>query len=102
MKKINVRHPNMLFIFGSLLFMVSCKKDLQQFSQSPTVINSESVKVLKIRKFISIISEVPFDKVKFDPTSNEYVFGSDHFEQKMIEDLYDKSNMYHVEYEKSK
>lgn len=91
----------MLITLASILLTLGCKKDLQIVSKSPEVVaTTESVKILKVRKFISVISEVPFDKVRFNPTSNQYIFGSDHFEQKMIEDLYDKSNMYHAEYEK--
>ncbi|OWK69442.1 hypothetical protein [Pedobacter sp. AJM] len=101
MNKKNLRYYCMSITLALILLMLGCKKDLQQINKSPEIINTpESVKILKVRKFISVISEVPFDKVTFNPTSNQYIFGRDHFDQKMIEDLYDKSNIYHAEYEK--
>ncbi|WP_029287640.1 hypothetical protein [Pedobacter sp. R20-19] len=100
MKKNILRYCCMSITLASILLMLGCKKDLQQVSKLPKVVNTqESVKILKVRKFISIISEVPFDNVKFNPTSNQYVFGSNHFEREMIENLYNNSNVYQAEYE---
>ena len=86
--------PSGLLMLGLVFALNSCSKDVVQ----PVALDQP--KMDKIEQFISIMWEVPKEKVSNNQKNNEYSFGQFKLSKEVVENLYDNSNEYKAKYEK--
>jgi hypothetical protein len=88
----------MLIAFLASAALTSCEKKEVVSTEEPS--DLEKLKLQKIKRFISIMWEVPLAEVLFNEEKKEFTFGNITMAKDEIEKVYDVSNEYKFNYER--
>ncbi|MEH3113309.1 hypothetical protein [Pedobacter terrae] len=91
-----------ILLLGSigLISFQGCKKDSKTNETINQVSILEKTKLQKMEKFISIMWEVPAEKIKYDKDLETFTFGDIQLSRMQIELLYDRANEYKLKNER--
>jgi hypothetical protein len=76
----------------------SCKKNSEKAEEEE--IDSETIKIEKLEKYISNMWDVPVNKIKYDDVKKTFVFKEFEIKRQEIDTLYSRANEYHLKIKK--